>query len=740
VLVPAVLACGLVAWWTDGGWPSTAAYELGGYGACAAVAVAIAARRPVPRWPWVLLAVGVFGSATGDLLWDLTEHLSDVPGYTSMVANLAYLASYPLFVVGVLGLLGSRTTRRDVNVLLEAMAVAIAGWLTLWVLVVHPQLARGGLGFWDWVPTVLYPPLDLIVIVGLWRLGRGRTRRTGPWLLLMAAFVTMLVADLLYALLGMPDAGTASGLLDLGWISSYGLIAAAAVHPGMRWLEAEPETDPVRAARMRVLMITAACAAPLVLLLVAPHRVEAVTAVVGVSGFVVLVLTAVRSHLTAEHNREAAEELAYRATHDSLTGLANRASLMDNLVLATRRAARAGRSCAVAFLDLDDFKVVNDSLGHAQGDQVLCRVADRLRSATRAGECIARLGGDEFVVILEDLDGIDGALSAAQRLVDVLGAPYEVADAQFVLRASIGIVPDAQRHVDGVDALLRDADLAMYEAKATSKGRVCVFDPAMHERAVELLERKSTLARAVTDGELRVEYQPMFDALDGRQVGAEALVRWERGGIVVPPADFVPLAESTGEIVAIGEWVLARAVADLAELGPSPLVVSVNVAARQLHEPAFATHVERIVADAGVAPDRVVLELTESALLEPDPIVDANVSRLGDAGFALAIDDFGTGYSSLAYLKRLAVDWIKIDRMFVQDLAGDENDRTLVRTIIRMAAELGIGVIAEGVETREQLDLLAAMGCGSVQGFLLARPGAELAVGAAAGDRILAAP
>jgi diguanylate cyclase (GGDEF)-like protein len=727
----AVVACGLVAWATESGWPSTIAYQLGGYGAFAAASIAIVRHRPSPRWPWVLLALGIFGSATGDLLWDLTERLSDVPGYTSMVANLAYLASYPLFVVGVLGLLGSRATRRDASVLIEAVTLALAGWLVLWVLVVHPKLAEGGLTFWDWVPTVLYPPLDLIVIVAVWRLGRGHARRSAPWMLLMGAFITMFVADWCYAMLGMPDGGTVSWLLNLAWLGAYGAIAAAAVHPAMRYLKADPETDPMRAARTRVAIVTAACAAPLLLLLVAPHRVAAVTEVVAVTGFLIILCTAVRAHLATEQNRDAAEQLAFRATRDTLTGLANRAALMDHLVLATRRAARTHRSCAVAFLDLDDFKLVNDSLGHAVGDQLLCTVADRLRRVTRAGECVARLGGDEFVVVFEDLEGVAETLDAAERIVLVLGEPYRVGDAEFTLRASVGVVPDAQRHVDDVDAVLRDADLAMYEAKATAKGRVCLFDPEMHERAVALLARKSALAQAVQTGALRVEYQPIFAAGDGRQVGSEALVRWWRDGELVPPADFIPLAESSGEIVAIGEWVLRRAATDLAALHDETLVVSVNVAVRQLREPTFASRAERIVGEAGLDPSRVVLELTESALLEPDPIVDANVQRLGDAGFELAIDDFGTGYSSLAYLKRLAVDWIKIDRMFVQDLEGDDNDRTLVRTIIRMAAELGIGVIAEGVETHEQLALLSAMGCESVQGFLLGRPGPALAVGPA---------
>jgi diguanylate cyclase (GGDEF)-like protein len=728
VVIVGALACGLVAWWARDSWVSTIAYQIGGYGACAAAVIGMVWHRPRPRWPWVLFALGIFGSATGDLLWDLTERLSDVPGYTSLVANLAYLSSYPLFVVAALGLLGSRATRRDVLVLLEAVALAMAGWLVLWVAYVHPNLADGGLTFWDWVPTVLYPPLDLLVLVVLWRLGRGQVRRSAPWILLTGAFSTMFVADWLYAMLGMPDGTTVAWLLNIGWLLSYAGIAAAAIHPAMRFLKPDPDVDPARAVRTRVAIVAAACITPLALLLLVPHRVGAVTEVVAITGFLIVVVAAIRFHLATESNRAAAEQLAYRATRDGLTGLANRAALMDHLVLATRRAARTRRSCAVAFLDLDDFKIVNDSLGHAQGDQLLCTVANRLRQVTRAGECVARLGGDEFVIVLEDLDGVSETLDAAERIVAVLGEPYRVGDAEFTLRASIGVVPDAQRHVDDVEAVLRDADLAMYEAKAVAKGRVCLYDPAMHERAVELLARKSALAHAVTGGQLRVEYQPIFDAVDGEQVAAEALVRWQRGGELVPPAEFIPLAESTGEIVAIGDWVLTRAATDLAALGPSALVVSVNVAARQLREPAFASRAERIVAAAGVVPQRVVLELTESALLEPDPIVDANVQRLGAAGFALAIDDFGTGYSSLAYLKRLAVDWIKIDRMFVQDLADDENDRTLVRTIIRMAGELGVGVIAEGVETEEQLELLAAMGCNSVQGFLLARPGAELAV------------
>src|SRR5690349_20328527 len=553
------LACGVVSWWLEGGWPATVVYELGGYGVAAIAFVAIARHRPQPRWPWIVLVLGIVGSATGDLLWDLTERLNDVPGYTSMVANLAYLASYPLFVVGVLGLLGSRAVRRDAQVLLEATALACAGWLVLWVLFVHPQLANGGLTFWDWVPTVLYPPLDLIVIVVVWRLGRGSARRSGPWLLLMAGFTTMFVADWLYAMLGMPDSGLASSFLNVAWLAAYGAIAAAAVHPAMRHLKADPEIDPVRATRSRIALVAVAGLSPFVLLLVAPHRVAAASEVVAVTGILIVALIVLRTFLATEQHRDAAQQLAERATRDPLTGLANRAALMDHILLATRRAARTHRSCAVAILDLDDFKIVNDSLGHAEGDRLLCTVAERLRRVSRAGECVARLGGDEFVVVFEDLDGVAETLTAAERIVEVLGEPYRVGDAEFTLRASVGVVPDAQRHGDDVDAVLRDADLAMYEAKEVAKGRVCLFDPSMHERAGALLARKSALAQAVAAGDLRLEYQPMFSTVDGRQVGSEALVRWWREGELVPPGDFIALAESGGEIVAIGDWVLRHA-------------------------------------------------------------------------------------------------------------------------------------------------------------------------------------
>ncbi|MGZ6953924.1 MAG: putative bifunctional diguanylate cyclase/phosphodiesterase [Acidimicrobiia bacterium] len=728
VVLAGALACGVAAWATRSSWVSTVWYSAAGYSLGGLTLVAAYRRGAHPRWPWVLLALGILGSATGDLLWDLTELLSDTPGYTSLVANLAYLASYPLFVLAAFGLLGHRLRGRDRLVLLEAAALSLAGWLVLWAEFVHPKLANSGLSLWDWVPTVLYPPLDLLVVVAIWRLGRGHVRRTGPWILLASAFGLMFTADWLYAVLGMPSGSDAvAWSLNIAWLMAYAGIAAAAVHPTMRYLKADPEVDPARGSRVRVAMVWLACATPCGLLVLNPDRVVPIAGVVGFGGIAIVGLAAMRLHLASEQNKTAAVELARRATRDPLTDLANRSALMDHLVVATRRALRTRRACAVAFLDLDDFKVINDSLGHARGDDLLREVGRRLRGLARRDECVARLGGDEFVVVFEGLEEERDALDAANRIVAALGVPYRIGETEFTLRASVGLVVHAERHVDDVEAALRDADLAMYEAKKSTGARVCVFESPMRERAMEVLSLQTALARAVDAHELEVHYQPVFALERGVQIGSEALLRWNRGGDRVPPLEFLPLAESTGLIVPIGEWVLDRAASELSALGTSSqLVVSVNVSARQLRELDFAPRALAICSRHDVEPARLVLELTQSTLIEPDPTVDANLRNLEAAGFVLAIDDFGTGYSSLAYLKRLAVDWIKIDRMFVQDVAVDESDRTLVRTIVRMAEELGIGVVAEGVETEEQLGVLRELGCDVVQGFLLGRPGPEL--------------
>ncbi len=333
-------------------------------------------------------------------------------------------------------------------------------------------------------------------------------------------------------------------------------------------------------------------------------------------------------------------------------------------------------------------------------------------------------------MVLEGLDGPESAVTASYRLADVFHAPFLVRNQELALAASIGVVLDAQRTEGDVESILRDADLAMYEAKGSPSRRTWVFEPDIRKRATDRLELTNALRHATANGELRLQYQPIFETATGTIVATEALLRWHRpDGSVVAPLDFVPLAESSGAIIEIGNWVIRTAANDLAAGTDLDRSVTVNVSPIQLRDVGFAATTRAVVETAGLAPERMILEIIESALVEPDPTVDQNLEALRRAGFPMAIDDFGTGYSSLAYVKQLAVDWIKIDRMFVNDLGCEHHDQVLVRTILRMAEELGLKVIAEGVETPEQLAILQSLGCHALQGFLLARPADDILAG-----------
>ena len=712
------------------GWQSVLTYESAGAFCTALIVVGVRVYRPRPAAPWLFLALGIGLSVAGDFVYDGMPLLSLDIHRLGHLYDLCYLASYPAYVIAAFGFLGARARRRDITVLIDGVIYALAGWLVLWLLVVYPQLASGGLTIWDWAPTVVYPPLDVIALIVWWRVGRGDVRHSAPWQFIAAAFALMFAADLTYALTAMPDGGVLSDALDVGWLMSYALFAAGAVHPLMRHLVAVPTSSAPQSDHGRVIGIGIALATPITLIALMPNEARHLSVMITVVALAIVAIAVTRFGITVARHRDAETTFAYGATHDPLTGLANRSELLVQLEAATRRCARRRDSCAVLFVDLDDFKIVNDSLGHSAGDELLCAVATRLRQFARSEECVARLGGDEFVVVLEGLDGPEAAITASHRLADVFNAPFLVRDQELALAASIGVVVDAQRTEGDVESILRDADLAMYEAKGSPSRRTWVFEPDIRNRATDRLELTNALRHATANGELRLLYQPIFETATGRIVATEALLRWHRSdGSVVAPLDFVPVAESSGAIIEIGNWVIRTAAADLAAGTDLDRSVTVNVSPIQLRDVGFAAATRAAVEDAGLAPDRMILEITESALVEPDPTVDHNLEALRLAGFPMAIDDFGTGYSSLAYLKRLAVDWIKIDRMFVNDLGDEHHDQILVRTILRMAEELGLKVIAEGVETPEQLAILQSLGCHALQGFLLARPAADILAG-----------
>ena len=423
-------------------------------------------------------------------------------------------------------------------------------------------------------------------------------------------------------------------------------------------------------------------------------------------------------------------QLAHLAHYDPLTGLINRSLLMDRLRHAMAASARSGQPGALLFLDLDHFKSLNDTLGHELGDLLLQQVGARLRTSVREIDTVARLGGDEFVVIQEGLgDGLNEAATQAtligEKILANFALPFQLGAHEQFTTASVGIVLFQGRE-EQAGEVLKHAELAMYKAKSSGRNVMRFYDPDMQELANYRVTLEADLRHALHHQEFLLVYQPQVDR-NGRMTGAEALVRWQhpRRGIV-PPSDFIPLAEETGQILALGQWVLESACQQLAAWALQPataaLELAVNISARQFYHQDFVEQVLATLARTGANPRRLKLELTESLLLTniDDTIVKMTELRRHGVGFAL--DDFGTGYSSLAYLKRLPLNQLKIDQSFVRDIPNDNNDAVIARTIVALAQSLGLGVIAEGVETVEQLHFLSANGCESYQGFLFSRP------------------
>jgi diguanylate cyclase (GGDEF)-like protein len=631
---------------------------------------------------------------------------------------------YPVIVAGLFHAIAVRVRGGDTSGLLDGAILGIAVALVGWVLLLVPVLQS------DQDPLsvaigVAYPLGDLLAIgVAVGMLATPGPR--GPsFVLLLIGLALQFTGDQVYAIQVADGSFVDRGPLDATWLAAYASFALAALVPSMR-LVSVPHPVPIAwVSRIRLVAMTLAMLTGPVLM---AFHTDADVAVTLVGSGILTMLVVMRLGLVVRAlgrdnaaRRTLEDELSYRATHDPLTGLANRRYFAEQLEAAL--ASPGAAPLSVLFLDLDDFKGVNDTLGHAAGDALLTAVAGRIRSHLRRGDMAARMGGDEFGILLRLDEG--RALSVGRRILDGLLQPVAVAGARIVTRGSIGV---AQAQLPGATAsgLLADADIAMYEAKAAGKGTISAFAVGMRAQVVDRMQLESDLRRAVETGEgLSLQYQPIVDLITGRATAVEALVRWrhpERG--LVQPDEFVPLAEATNLGRALGDWVLGSACRQVAAwratLEPS-LSLSVNLSARHVADASLVVSVQSAARSAGLPVSAMILEVTEGALLAHGDGAGANLEALRALGAWVAIDDFGTGYSSLGALGRLPVDLLKIDRVFV-DRVDRDDDRRLASIVVSLGDTLGLRTVAEGIERPEQLDALRELGCALGQGYLLSPP------------------
>jgi diguanylate cyclase (GGDEF)-like protein len=626
-------------------------------------------------------------------------------------ADVLYLMLYPLFVGGAIA---TQRGRWDLSAVLDSLIVAGGCGLFVWIEVIAPQLAAGPVDAGVLV-AIAYPILDVVLfgaVVGMLLV----QARTASHILVAASLVLMLVADTVFTGLAVSGAYDSGDPLDIVWMASYLLWVPAALHPSMRRLGVPSlsEKGPVSWMRLAVLTL-AALAIPAAFAL--PHADTSDAVLVSASAVLILLVMA---RLTFQIRRQ---ESAART--DPLTGLPNRAALLG-VAQAALDGVNPHRGLALLFLDLDEFKVVNDSLGHAVGDDLLVAAANRLREAVRRSDTVARLGGDEFVVLCPDV-AADEAGELADRVVSAFQRPFPLGRwGDVPASISIGLVHTTEAAAAPLD-LLQNADGAMYRAKARGRAQVQPFTAEIRTAAEQRLDLRRALRQALSCDELEVRYQPQVDLVTGSLAGVEALPDWERPGKApLTPARFMAIAEESGLIVPIGSWVIRRAAEQLAqwdaELGwPAPRI-AVKVSPGQFGPGGLADTLRRTADSVGVDPGRFVVEITESSLWTEEEPLRRALNRLKRLGVTVSIDEFGSGHSSLAHLRRLPVDELKIDRSLLHGLGDSRRDREIVTAVLHMGRALGLRTVADGVDTDEQMGALLELGCCIGQGELFGAP------------------
>lgn len=733
---------------------------------------------------WRLLAAAGVSWAIGDfLVMVMMAGLGKLP--FPSIADAFFLMVYPLLLAGILLIPLRRQTKLEVlEHILDLSVILLSAGLIFWNYLIGPIFLSGTSNIYALAVTAAYPVADVILLWAAIILISVRfiLQPRQPIWLLSAALITLVVLDTMLTYRNLTGIGANSDILHLLKIISplllmlSGLSQAAKTSSGVveevrvRLPYAPNGMDLVRLALPYLWLgsaFTVLCYGPSSLQVVNTFTMSAwVTVILGVVVVRQIVvgheyqrLAAQLHHLNSDLEqlfvertaalirtneelrrevfdrdrmerllRERDDKLVYFSFHDALTGLPNRALLIERLGQAIRRVKRQDDyHFAVLYFDFDGFKYINDSLGHQVGDQLLIAIARRLEEAVRDLDTAARLGGDEFVIVADGICIDEDALVAVQRIQDILAAPFELQGHKVFMSASIGVVIGDGTYDLATD-ILRDADLAMYQAKASGKSRYVIFSPEMRVSALNRLILETDMRMALEKGEFGVHYQPIFSLDREQMVGFEALLRWqhpEHGSI--PPMDFIPIAESSGLIVSITEFVLRQACGQLVAWrnefdNSQDLTVSVNLSAKLFSEPNLAQMIQTILKESDLPARNLKLEITETSIVEDAESATRMLQACRAMGVQVYIDDFGTGYSALSYLHQFPIDTLKIDRTFIERIQEDGGNTEVVRTIIALARELNLEVIAEGVETAVQFDFLKKLGCQGGQGFFIARP------------------
>ncbi len=670
-----------------------------------------------------LTAFGFLNAATVALRALERDH----PGVQSWSEISALLTT--VFIIGGIGFVAHNRRGADFRgVVADGGIVALGSWLLAWVTIVRPALDNFDRGIWRTVLLGAMEPLGTIVLFLLVIVVFSDTAHTQAVRFLSGAVTLAIAGGVITALHDSGHIGDMFALSTALAMVANGLLYAALAHPSVKTLlEPQPRLRP-RGMFGRIMTTTTALVVPIVVMSATTPAdgFDRLVRTVSV-GLLALVATA-RIIQTVRGNKFAQEALLHTARTDTLTGLPNRGHLLEAINATLHESWKGSAHPTLFFIDLDRFKNINDSLGHLAGDRVLMTIADRLRRSVPERATVARISGDEYVVLDPASPSLDNAMELAQQLLTSFREPLPLASGDVFVTASIGVARSEPQSHRNADVLLRHADTAMYQAKDAGRNCVALFDESMHERVAHRLTVETALFRALDRRELRMYHQPILDMSTGDVVGFEALMRWQQGdGTIVSPAEFIPIAEDTGTIIPIGSWALQDALATLRtwiDTGVcSPLAtMSVNVSPRQLADPDFPTIVNDALHESGVSPHLLWLEVTEGVMITEPELALATLRRLRSLGVRVAIDDFGTGYSSLSLLQKFPLQRIKIDRAFVHGLGDNNNDRSLVRTIIAMGLSLGLDMVAEGVETIQQLQVLSELGCTKAQGYLISHP------------------